>query len=32
VNGRPAAGQASAIVTTLMVPPSVHDVHFGSVL
>src|SRR5215472_202919 len=29
VNGRPAAGQASAIVTTLMVPPPVHDVHTG---
>jgi putative hydrolase of the HAD superfamily len=26
VNGRPAAGQASAIVTTLMVLPSVHGV------
>jgi hypothetical protein len=29
VNGRPAAGQASAMVTTLIVPPSAHDVHFA---
>ena len=29
VNGRPAAGHASAIVTTLMVPPSAHSVHFA---
>jgi len=29
---RPAAGQASAIVTRLMVPPSVHGVHFAGSL